>query len=64
MNAVLDTTTEKYLDYDGASDVKIWVDNIENAHPFTDQDLATVLAELNTPAAPERFVGRPTDRQK
>ena len=63
MNTIQDTATGKYLDFDGATDIKVWVESEENAHQFTDEDCSTMLAQLNTEAEPERFVGRPKDRQ-
>lgn len=59
---IQDTVTNKYLDYEGATDNKIWVDAESSAHHFSEADCNTVLATLNTPAEPNRFVGRPGDR--
>lgn len=62
---IQDTVTNKYLDFEGATDVKIWVDDIETAHEFTESDAILMLETLNTPSDPNRFVkiGRPKDRQ-
>lgn len=57
-----DTITNKYLDYDGASDNKIWVESIDSAHKFSEADCNIVLSTLNTPTEPNRFIGRPGDR--
>ena len=60
---IQDTVTNKYLDYQEATDIKVWVDAIASAHLFTLSDCNLVLATLNTPIEPDRFVGRPGDRQ-
>lgn len=60
---IQDTVTSKYLDYQEATDIKVWVDDIASAHLFTLSDCNLVLATLNTPIEPDRFVGRPGDRQ-
>lgn len=57
-----DTVTHKFLDYEGATDVKVWVDDDASAHRFSQTDCNTVLETLNTPSEPDRFVGRPGDR--
>lgn len=57
-----DTVEEKFLDYEGATDVKVWVDDEALAHRFSLSDCNTVLATLNTQNEPDRFVGRPGDR--
>lgn len=59
---IQDTVTDKYLDYDGATDVKIWVDEEDLAHRFSQQDAQVVLDELNVEPNVDRFVGRPGDR--
>ena len=60
---IQDTVTEKYLDYQEATDIKIWVTDKASAHLFTESDCNLVLDTLNTPIEPNRFVGRPGDRQ-
>lgn len=62
---IQDSVTSKYLDFEGATDVKIWVDDIEVAHEFTESDANLMLDTLNTPSDPDRFskIGRPKDRQ-
>lgn len=57
-----DTVTNKYLDYDGATDIPIWVTEEDLAHRFTESDAQIVLDELNVPPQTDRFVGRPGDR--
>ena len=58
---IFDTVEEKYLDYVGATDVKVWVDDVASAHQFALADAQVVLDELNIGDS-ERFVGRPGDR--
>lgn len=57
-----DTQTNKYLDYEGATDIPIWVTEEDLAHKFTSSDAQIVLDELNVPPNTGRFVGRPGDR--
>ena len=58
-----DTVTGKYLNYQTGTDVIIWIDDRSSAHLFNLTDCNSVLATLNTPIEPNRFVGRPGDRQ-
>lgn len=59
---IQDTQTDLYLTYNAAGE-KTWVSSESEAHVFTDEEADIVLESLNEGGS-QRFVGRPTDRQK